>query len=224
MKKSDVVPLGQLVEVRAQRPSRDMRAIVYAAKLLVDGAKGKEAFFSGEEDLLHIFNPVPLPRGIYGLTVVDATGFIFADDITQYRLTSDKLVPYLIIKLCNDLFDFNGSPALYNADGCGYAIEKDKICITLSKSIDYCSYHNISVSFGHAKWEVSIEGCWRGSHQDPGPVYHPEANSYFGRLRGHGSIVSQSHMSGKDIEKAFALWGIDVALLGIDVAPAEAIA
>lgn len=202
----------------------NMTGLVEAAKLYLERkTTGEDAFCRPDRDgWIYAFAPFPRRGEVHGDVYAspamrDAATLLFGDALGQYP-RSDQFLPYLLTKLCGDLLNEKTAQwVVYSSEECGYANDMNGLQIRLKKHIDYCSYHDLTVSFAGPKWNVTIVGCWRGSQQDPGPVHHPESNSYHGRVNGSYDTVTSHKLSGEKSEQGFALWGIDLARLGIKV-------
>lgn len=189
----------------------EIESLVNAAKLYLEGRVGEDAFVhSRQSPLKYKFVPSPLKR-FNQLGVREAAALLFGEGL---RPDQFQFLPYILTKLCEDLLgEETVGRARYHSKSCNYTDDETGLHINLSKSIDYCSYHDISVSFVGQDWKITIMGCWRGSQQDPGPVHHPSENSYCGNVVGSSGAVTHIMHNGERSEDGFALWGIDASRL-----------
>lgn len=212
--------MNRMAQLVVAKPRREvnMAGLVKAAQLYMKGETGENAFSSADRDgWRYAFVPPQAAKMIISQDMRDAAILIFRNALKTYPCDY-QFLPCLLTCLCGDLLDEKTAQWVnYSSENCGYADDKNGLQIRLEKSIDYCSYHDVSLSFIGTKWSISIEGCWRGSEGDSGgPVYRPK--QYEGCVKGSGNKVISHKLDGWQPDEGFALWGVDLARLGIKVA------
>lgn len=210
--------LSQFTKCVTARPVNevDIIGLVEAAKLYLDGKVGEDAFTCLRNGVLEYkFTAIPVMCARL-VGTIEAAALIFGNN---FGLKVGSFFPYLLVNLCGDLLDEASVDYVkYSPRDCGYSMDENGLVIRLLKHIDYCSYHEIALSFTTSEWIISIKGCWSGSQQDPGPVYYPTDISYTGCISGNmalSPVIESKTFSGENPDKCFALWGVDLEKIGI---------
>lgn len=195
----------------------NMQSVIRAAQLFHQGKTGNDAFCAADRDgWMYAFVPT---GGISVTTIMREATLVLFGPTAMLCARDNQFLPYLLTRLCSDLLsDETAQWVQYSSEYCSFASSNKHLQIELKKHIDYCSYHDVTLSFTGTKWALAIKGCWRGKEGDSGGgVYHPPGNSYSGCVRGSGRLITSHKLSGYEPEKGFKLWGIDLAKLGIKV-------
>lgn len=209
----EMSPMENLIQVRLVR-NADIKALVEAAKLYLEGKTEDEAFtYVPRADMEFKFIPPSSSVSDVSAVYLWANTFLLLGQKEKEALPDKKhLVPYLLTTLCSDLLDHNSRSGNYNSSECGYGVDEasGEVRMRLWKNIDYCSYHTIEVLITVSGFMVAVKGAWSGHQQDPGPVWHSEEDSYDAHIEYLDGRVRHSKLTGSKYLEAFKLWGIDI--------------